>query len=165
MSKSKAVLLSLSALVIAAAISVGVVGCAKSQPAAVTPQPFTSTTQPSATAPSTNGAQPGQPNGSQRQFNSQQMQANIKTALASLVSNGTITQAQANQVVQAYANRQPSSSPRPASGQRQSPILTQMVSNGTLTQTQATAVNQAIRQVMPHRTSGVSTSGLTTTTQ
>jgi polyhydroxyalkanoate synthesis regulator phasin len=108
------------------------------------------------------------------QYNPQQMQNNIKTALASLVSKGTITQAQANQVVQSYAKRQPSSNHQPgsgyqqASGQRQNPILTQLVSNGTLTQTQATAVNQAISQAMPHRRPGVATSGQTspgTTTQ
>ncbi len=163
MSKSKVVLLSLLAVVIAAAIAVGVVGCAnKAQPAAVTPQP-------SVSAPATSGvsAQSGQ-------YNPQQMQNNIKTALASLVSKGTITQAQANQVVQSYAKRQPSSNHQPSSGyqqgsgQRQNPILTQLVSNGTLTQTQATAVNQAISQAMPHRRPGVATSGQTspgTTTQ
>jgi polyhydroxyalkanoate synthesis regulator phasin len=166
-SKRKAVLLLLLAVVFAAAIAVGVVGCAnKSQPAAVTP--------------STNGgsAQPAQPNGSQRQFNPQQMQGNIKTALSSLVSKGTITQDQSDKVVQAYAqsfaNRQQGSgqqgsgqpgSGQQASGQRQNPILTPLVSNGTLTQSQANAVDQAIRQAMPHngRRPGVSTSGQTTT--
>ncbi len=160
MSKSKVVLLSLLAVVIAAAIAVGVVGCAnKAQPAASTP------------------TQSGQSNVSPRQFNPQQMQGNIKTALTSLVSKGTITQDQSDKVVQAYAqalaNRQQASnhqqaSGQQASGQRQNPILTQLVSNGTLTQTQATAVNQAISQAMPHRRPGVATSGQTspgTTTQ
>jgi competence protein ComGC len=106
------------------------------------------------------------------------MQANIKTALASLVSKGTITQAQADQVAQAYANRQQGSgqqssgqqssgqqgSGQQGSGHRQNPILAKLVSNGTLTQDQANAINQAIRQAMPHRSPGASTSGQTTTT-
>jgi polyhydroxyalkanoate synthesis regulator phasin len=97
------------------------------------------------------------------------MQANVKNAVAGLVSNGTITQSQSDAVVQAYAqasaNRQPGSgqynsgqpgsgqpgSGQPGSGQRQNRILAPLVSNGTLTQTQANVVSQAIRQAMPHR--------------
>jgi polyhydroxyalkanoate synthesis regulator phasin len=169
-SKSKVVLLSLLAAVFAAAIAVGVVGCSRNtQPAA---------SAPSTSAPATSGgsAPTGQSNGSQGHFNPQQMQASIKAALTSLVSKGTITQAQSDQVVQAYAqsfaNRQQGSgqpqgsgqqgSGQQASGQRQNPIITKLVSNGTLTQSQANAVNQAIRQAMPHRQrSGSSTSGQT----
>jgi hypothetical protein len=172
-SKSKAILLSLLAVVIVAAITVGVAGCANNS-------------QPAANAPSTNGgsAQSGQSNGS-HQFNPQQMQASIKTALVGLVTNGTITQDQSDKVVQAYAqvfaNRQQSSgqqgsgqqgsgyqqgsgqqgSGQQGAGQRPNPILTQLVSNGTLTQSQADAVNQAIRQAMPHHRPSGSTSGQT----
>jgi hypothetical protein len=120
------------------------------------------------------------------------MQANIKNALAGLVSNGTITQSQSDAVVQAYAQsfakRQQGSgqhnygqqgsgqqgqgyqgSGQQGSGQRQSPILTPLVSNGTLTQSQANAINQAIRQAMPQHGprpggsgSGQTNSGTTT---
>jgi polyhydroxyalkanoate synthesis regulator phasin len=168
-SKSKVVWLSLLAAVIAVAIAVGVVGCAsKTQPAA---------SAPSTSAPSTSGVSTQAGNGSQVHFNPQQMQANVKAALTSLVSNGTITQDQSDKVVQAYAqslaNRQQASgqqasgqqaSGQQASGQRQNPIIVKLVSNGTLTQSQANAVSQAIRQAMPHgqRPSG-STSGQTTT--
>jgi polyhydroxyalkanoate synthesis regulator phasin len=169
-SKSKVVWLSLLAAVIAVAIAVGVVGCAsKTQPAA---------SAPSTSAPSTSGVSTQAGNGSQVHFNPQQMQANVKAALTSLVSNGTITQDQSDKVVQAYAqslaNRQQGSnqqqasgqqaSGQQASGQRQNPIIVKLVSNGTLTQSQANAVSQAIRQAMPHgqRPSG-STSGQTTT--
>jgi polyhydroxyalkanoate synthesis regulator phasin len=179
--KNKAILLSLLAIVIAAAIGVGVAGCA-------------SKSQPAANAPSTNGGsapQSGQSNSS-HQFNPQQMQASIKTALSSLVTKGTITQDQSDKVVQAYAqafaNRQQGSgqqgsgyqqgsgqqgSGQQGASQRSNPIVTQLVSNGTLTQSQADAVNQAIRSAMPHRrpvgstsgqtSSGGSTSGQTTT--
>jgi polyhydroxyalkanoate synthesis regulator phasin len=168
-SKSKVVWLSLLAAVIAVAIAVGVVGCAsKTQPAASAP----STSAPSTSAPSTSG------NGSQVHSNPQQMQANVKAALTSLVSNGTITQDQSDKVVQAYAqaltnrqqgtNHQPGSgqpgSGQQASGQRQNPIIVKLVSNGTLTQSQANAVSQAIRQAMPHgQRPGGSTSGQMTT--
>jgi polyhydroxyalkanoate synthesis regulator phasin len=104
------------------------------------------------------------------------MENNIKTAMASLVSSGTITQAQSDKVVQAYtqsfANRQQNSQQgsgqqgsgyQQGSGQGQNPILTQLVSNGTLTQSQADAVNQAIRKTMPNHRTGGSTSGPTTT--
>jgi len=179
-SKRKAVLLSLLAVVFAAAIAVGVVGCAnKSQPASSAPSTTTNNGQPS--------GQPAQSNGSQGQFNPQQMQGNIKTALAPLVSNGTITQAQSDAVVQAYAqafakHQQGScqqgsghqqGSGQQASGQKQNPILAPLVSNKTLTPSQANAVDQAIRQAMPHNgqkpgssgqtNSGSSGSGQTTT--
>ena len=177
MSKRKTVLLLLLAVVLAAAIAVGVTGCANKS-------------QPAASAPSTNGgsAQSGQSNGSQRpQFNPQQMQANITKALAGLVSNGTITQDQSTKVAQAYANRPQGSgqhgsyqqgsgqqgSGQQGSGQRTNPILTPLVSNGTITQAQANAISQAIRQAMPHQgprpggsgqtNSGSSGSGQTTT--
>ena len=179
MSKRKAVLLSLLAVVFAAVIAVGVVGCAnKSQPASSAPSTTPNNGQPS--------GQPAQSNGSQGQFNPQQMQGNIKTALAPLVSKGTITQAQSDAVVQAYAqafakhqqgsgqhNYSQQGSGQQASGQKQNPILAPLVSNKTLTPSQANAVDQAIRQAMPHNgqrpgssgqtNSGSSGSGQTTT--
>ena len=129
MSKRKAVLLSLLAVVFAAVIAVGVVGCAnKSQPAS-----SGSSTTPNNGQPS---GQPAQSNGSQGQFNPQQCRVISRQALAPLVSNGTITQAQSDAVVQAYAqafakhqqgsgqhNYSQQGSSQPASGQKQNPIL------------------------------------------
>ena len=109
MSKRKVMLLvSLAAMVIAAAIALGIAGCAgKSQPASSSNPPVTTYNGQTGGQPS---GQSGQPNGSHGTFNPQQMQANITQALAGLVSNGTITQAQSNSVLQAYtqafANRQ-----------------------------------------------------------
>jgi competence protein ComGC len=152
--------------VLAAAIAVSVVGCANKssqQPASSTNPPVTTNNGQTSGQPS---GQSTQSTGAQGQFNPQQMQTNIKNALTGLVSKGTITQDQANAVVQAYAqasaNRQQGSgqhgsyqrgSGQQGTGQRQNPILTPLVSNGTLTQAQATAIGQAIRQTMPHRSS------------
>jgi polyhydroxyalkanoate synthesis regulator phasin len=170
MFKNKTILLMLLAVVIAGAIAMGVVGCANKsgvQPAGGTnPSVTTNNGQPS--------GQPNQSNGTTRQFNPQQMQANVKNALAGLVTAGTITQDQANKVVQAYANRPQSSGQhgsyqqgtgQQSTGQRQNPMLTPLVSNGTLTQAQATAIEQAIRAAMPHRGQmpNVSTSGSNST--
>lgn len=180
MSKGKAVLLVVLAVVLAAVIAVGVVGCSsKSQPAGSSNSSVTTNNGQASGQPSGQSSQPG---GSQRQFNPQQMQNNIKQALAGLVSNGTITQAQADQVTQAYAqafaNRPQGSgqqgsypqgsgqqgSGQQGSGHRQNPILTQLVSKGTITQDQANAINQAIMQAMPHHPrTGSSGSGQTTT--
>ena len=175
MSKSKAVLLSMLAVVIAAAIAVGVVGCAsKSQPAGSSPSVTTGNGQAGGQPPGLSS----QPNGSRRNFNPQQMLDNVKQALAGLVSSGKITQDQSDKVLQAYtqafANRPQVSGKQGSSqhaGQQGSghqysgPVLAQLVSNGTITQDQATAVNQAIGQLKPHHGSrpGVSNSGQTTT--
>jgi len=142
-SKSKTVLFTLLTVMAAAAIAWGVAGCANKttgQQTGSAPSVTTNNGQPAAKTGSQSSAQTNQPNS--RNFNPQQMQASMQKALAGLVSKGTITQSQADKVVQAYANFKPT----PGSGQRTNP-LDQLVTNGTLTQDQLTA----IRQALPHR--------------
>lgn len=66
----------------------------------------------------------------------------MKKALSGLVSKGTITQAQADKVIQLFANNKPGQGGQKGQG-GQSP-LDQLVTDGTLTQDQLKAVQQAL---------------------
>ena len=81
----------------------------------------------------------GQPAG-----NSQTMQADMKKALSGLVSKGTITQAQADKVIQLFANNKPGQGGQMGQGGQNS--LDQLVTSGTLTQDQLKAVQQVLPQ-------------------
>ena len=146
MSTSKRVWWTLLAAALLTALVLVASGCGK-QPSSSTPG--STSTAPSVSTPSSQGGPSGQPSG-RPSFNPQQMQANLSKALSGLVANGTITQAQANQVTQAYANRQQGQNP-----------LTALVSNGTLTQAQA----NAIRQAMGYHGSGAGGYGSSQTNQ
>lgn len=166
MSENKKLFSSLLVAVIVGAIALSVAGCAKQSNGAQTGNPPTVTTDngqpssgPNQQQAQTNG-QPSTQNQSQaqnsgqpdRHFNPQQMQTNMQKALSGLVSKGTISQDQADKVVQLFANYK--------RGQGQNP-LDGLVANGTLTQAQANAV----RQAMPHPQGarmGSSSSGQTT---
>jgi len=72
------------------------------------------------------------------------MQADMKKALSGLVSKGTITQAQADKVIQLFANNKPGQGGQMGQGGQNS--LDQLVTSGTLTQDQLKAVQQVLPQ-------------------
>lgn len=134
MSKSKWVISSVLVVALVAATGLGAAGCAKNSNVGQNGSAPSVTTENAQS--SSSDQQQAQANGqSAGNFNPQQMQANIKSALSGLVSKGTITQAQADKVVQLFANN------KPGQGQDQ---FAQLVANGTLTQDQANAVKQAL---------------------
>lgn len=175
MSKGKQFWSSAMVLMITAAVALVIAGCANKTNGVQGSTAPTVTTengqsggssdqQQPANGQSSTGSNQAPANGqSSGRPNPQQMQANIQKALAGLVSKGTITQTQADKVIQVYAtnlsSRQPSSQSSNQSsnqssanhqrGQRPNPLAA-LVTNGTLTQNQANAVETAIRQAFPH---------------
>ncbi len=170
MRKSKWWIPSLLILAIAVVAGLGLAGCAKktsegqnsSAPAVTTGNSQTSGSSGQQQA-QTNGQQPAQSGQQQaptsvqittqsgqqqtqakgKSVGSQQMQASMKKALSGLVSKGTITQDQADKIVQAFTSNKPGQGQ--AQGGGNGPLNT-LVANGTLTQSQADAVMQVLPQ-------------------
>ncbi len=152
MFKRKSILLALLVVIMAVALAAGAAGCAgKSQPTAGNNVPANTTSggQTGSAPEITTGSAAGQP-GQPGQTNDSRLK-NIKKALAGLVTDGTITQDQADKVTQAYSQALANGSMRiqegsgqQNSGQIQNPILAPLVSNGTLNQNQVNAFDKAI---------------------
>lgn len=167
MFKRKYIMQALLVVMMVLALAAGAVGCAgQSQPTAgnsATANTDGGGQTDSATVNTTDGGQTGsasenttgkaaeQP-GQLGKVNDSGLE-HIKKALAGLVTDGTITQDQADKVTQAYSKAFADGSMRiqggarqQNSGQIQNPILAPLASNGTLNQNQVNAINKAISQ-------------------
>lgn len=135
MTKSKWLILSLLIVTVVVAAGLGIAGCAKNSGSGQNSGTPSVTTE--------NGQAAGN-------SGPQQMQTAMKKALAGLVDKGTITQAQADKVLQAFTSNKQGQGQGGGQGQGQGGqgqgALAQFVADGTLTQAQANAIQQALPQ-------------------